>query len=188
MEDIVIAARQLTRSGAVAGGDEPEVRAPHHVARFIIPEVKAGEPPGGRGSPLPLRPDDEALISGLRDEGQSLPVRAPVHARHAVLERRELPWLSAVEREDPRLRDRGILPDRGAHECQAAAIWRDRRRAVPDVPAGELARSTAAIRAGPQVRDVVVAGDASGRVDDRLGVGGEAEGLERNLRSDEGSG
>ena len=99
--------------------------------------------------PLALLADDEAVVAGLRDQRHARTVRRPVDAADAVLERRELPRLAAVERQHPRLRDGIVGADRRAHEGQVAPVRRDRRRAVAHPPSRELARPPAAHRPQP---------------------------------------
>ena len=77
---------------------------------------------------------------------------------------------------------------RRTDERHLPTVGRDGRRAVPDAPAGQLASATAADRAQPQMGLVLVPADAAQDVDDRRPVGGEAESLEGDLGTDEGSG
>src|SRR5690606_30154247 len=136
---VEVATGDLARLRPWPGGDQPEVCAAPDVAALVVAEVEAGDPAGDRRPPLALLADDEAWIPGRRDERQTVPVRAPVDACHPVLEGRELPRLAAVEREDPGLRHGVRVSDRGPDEGQAVPIRRNRRSAVPDGAARQLA-------------------------------------------------
>jgi hypothetical protein len=185
MQDVEVAARQLPWHAALASRHEPQVRAPDDVPRLVIAEVEPRDAAGYGCAALALIADREALVAGLCDERQPRAVRAPVHARHAVLQRREAPGLTSVERQHPGLGHRVGIADRRANEGQQPPVRRDGRRAVANSPARQLARSPAPVGTRPQVRLVPVAADPAEGVDDGGAVGCQSKGFERHLRPDE---
>ena len=185
MEDVEVAARQLSRRGAGAEGHQPQVRAAHDVAGLVVAEVEPRDPARDRRSALALLADDEAMVARLGLEREARAVGRPVDGSDAVLQRGQLPRLAPVERQNPGLRDGVIVADRGPEEGNVPPIGRDRRPDVAHPAPGELPRPAAAKRAHPQVRLVVLATHPPQDVDDARSIGQEAEGLEGDLGADE---
>ena len=185
MEDVEVSDGQLSRRRAGTERHQPQVRAAHDVPGLVVAEIEPRDATRDRRAPLPFLADDEAVVAGLGLEREARAVRRPVDRSDAVLQRGQLPRLATVERQDPGLGDRVVFADRGPDEGHVPPVRGDRRRAVPHPSAGELPRPSAAIRAHPYVRLVVLATHAPQDVDDARPVGQEAKCLEGDLGSDQ---
>src|SRR5918992_1235980 len=103
----------------------------------------------------------------------------------AVFQRRQLPGLAAVERQDPRLGSGVVDADLGADEGQNPTIRGDGRARVSDAAAGQLSGRPRWKWPGPEVRNVVLAVDATKRIHHHPAVRREAKRLEPNLGADQ---
>ena len=164
---------------------QPEVGATDSMAGIVVAEIEARDAARERRAALALLADDEPMVAGLGDERDARRRRPPVHRSDAMLQRGQLPQLAAVERQDPGLRDLVVMTSQGPDEGHVPPVRGDRRGAVPHPAPGELPRPSAAVRAHPQVRLVVLATHAPQDVDDARSVGQEAERLEGDLGSDQ---